>query len=250
VSAWQTNAFPVHLVQVDPANLGTADAAFFAQGANGLDYCVKTVAKTPAAPAAELICNSMAALCGIATAQFDIVKLLDGSLAFGSVWEGSALERQQAIQVLMGKRPGRQVGPTLSRVYAFDLFVHNVDRHLGNYLCVGGRTPGHSVKVYDFSRAFSANGWPLPSLPMPPAANTVSAFRQLNRFHAFDLPGANEVLTKIDSISFSSFKSIIDSIPSNWMSAELRKKVGRWWVDERSGRVSNVIAGLKDGSFL
>ena len=93
------NAFPVHLVQVDPANLGTADAAFFAQGANGLDYCVKTVAKTPGAPATELICNSLAALCGVATAQFDIVELPDGTPAFGSVWEGSALDQQQAIQV-------------------------------------------------------------------------------------------------------------------------------------------------------
>ena len=246
----QLNAFPIHLVQVDPANLGTADAAFFAQGANGLEYCVKSVAKTPSAPAAELVCNSLAGLCGLATAQFDIVELPDGTLAFGSVWEGSALKQQQAIQVLMGKKVGHQVGPNLSRIYAFDLFVHNVDRHLGNYLCVAGRTPGHSVKVYDFSRAFSANGWPLPNLPMPPSANTVRAFRQLRRFHAFDLTGVQEFLVKVDAIPFSAFKSIIDDIPPNWMSAELQKKVVKWWADEHSDRITKILAGLKNGSLL
>lgn len=211
---------------------------------------MKTVAKTPGAPAAELICDSLAALCGVATAQFDIVELPDGTIAFGSVWEGSALDQQQAIQVLMGRAVGHQVGPNLSRIYAFDLLVHNVDRHLGNYLCVAGRTPGHSVKVYDFSRAFSANGWPLPNLPMPATANTVRAFRHLRRVHAFDFAVAKELLAKVDAISFSSVQSIVDNVPTDWMSSELREKVVKWWADEHSARVSTILAGLKDGSLL
>ena len=118
-----------------------------------------------------------------------------------------------------------------------------------DYLCVAGRT-GHSVEVYDFSRAFSANGWPLPILPMPPSAKTVLAFRHLLRTHAFDFSEAKGLLTKVEAIPFSSFKAIIDSVPPDWMSADLRKKVVKWWAGEHSDRVAKILAGLKDGSFL
>ena len=66
-----------------------------------------------------------------------------GEFAFGSIWDASA--HKNPLAVLLGQDPGRQVAKILSRAYAFDLFVHNDDRHAGNYLCVAGRTAGYSV---------------------------------------------------------------------------------------------------------
>jgi hypothetical protein len=246
----QISAFPVRLVQLDPANLGTADAAWFAEGANGVEYCVKTVARTPAVPAAEFICHTLAHTCGIPVPQFDIVELPDGSLAFGSAWEGSAADKQHAIQVLTGARPGRQLVKCLSRIFAFDLFVHNVDRHLGNFLCVAGRTPGHTVKAYDFSRAFTACTWPLPQPPMPSTTRTLTTARLLREIHGFDETEAKGLLDRIDSIPFASFKRLVDGLPLDWLNSKSRSSLLKWWASDRTVRTKEISEGLKNGSFL
>lgn len=245
------SAFPVQIIQEDPANLGTADADRFGDGDNGLQYCIKTCAKTPNAPAAEYMCNGLAALCGLPIASYAIVRLLDGTLAFGSEWDGSKLAAQPALDdLLIGKAPGRQIGPVLSRAYAFDLFVHNVDRHPGNYLGVAGRTLGHSIKLYDFSRAFTATGWPLPPLPLHPSTKTILTHRQLLKHHAFDLGAAEDLLNRIQKIDHASFKSIVTAMPSAWLDVQLRIKVLKWWAGPRDARVNEVKKGLKDGTLL
>lgn len=248
----QVSAFPVELVQVDPANLGTADAAFFAEGANGAEYCVKTCDSTPKAPAAEFICHAIAASCSIPVPGFDVVQMpVTRALAFGSAWEGAAVrDRQALLAVLTGAAPGIQVGRVLSRIYAFDTFVHNPDRHLGNYLCVPART-GYSLKAFDFSRAFSAASWPLPSLPMDSGCRTVSTYRRLRTHHGgFDRAAAFEVLSKIDALSFDSFKRLVEGLPPPWLDAGTRRDMLRWWVDERKRRTDAIRRGLDNGSLL
>jgi hypothetical protein len=246
----QLSAFPIPLISVDPANLGTADAALFGTGDNGLDYCVKTVDKTPRVPGAELICYRLAETCAIAVPQFDVVELPSGALAFGSVWDGSAADRQASFQVLQGQTTGKEVARALSRIYAFDLFVHNVDRHPGNYLCVRGRVPGYAIKAYDFSRAFTAHGWPLPLLPMAASEQTVQTYRHLRPFHPFDLGEACEVLRKIGDMPANALKEVIESLPIGWLEAKFRKQIIKWWAVDRASRVDRIIGGLKDGSFL
>jgi hypothetical protein len=246
----QLSAFPVPLISVDPANLGTADAALFGSADNGIEYCVKTVEKTPRVPGAELICYSLAESCGLAVPQFDVVELPGGPLAFGSVWDGSAAVQQVAIMVLLGQSKGKEIARTLSRIYAFDLFVHNTDRHLNNYLCVGGRLPGYAIRAYDFSRAWTSNGWPLPALPMQANEKTVRTYRHLQSIHPFDLAEANAILGKLRDFPVDAFKRLVDTVPMEWIDAKLRKKIVKWWAEERSIRIGKIIGGLKDGSFL
>jgi hypothetical protein len=246
----QIDAFPVRLVSIDPPNLASVDAAWFGTGDNGLDYCVKTIEKTPHAPAAELICYRLAGFCNLAVPQFDLVEVPGGTVAFGSVWDGSAANQQASFQVLQGQTTGKEVARTLSRIYAFDLFVHNVDRHPGNYLCVGGRGPGHAIKAYDFSRAFTTHGWPLPSLPMDPSMHTVQTYRNLRRIHLFELSEALGVLKKMREIPVAAFKVLIESLPDRWLAAKTRKQVIKWWAVDRATRIDRITGGLKDGSFL
>jgi hypothetical protein len=246
----QTNAFPVQIIQEDPANLGTADADRFGDGEDGLQYCIKTCAKTPRAPAAEYICNSLAAICALPVAGFEIVKLLDGTLAFGSTWESSALHLADLNALLTGNLPGRQIAPTISRIYAFDLFVHNVDRHARNYLGVAGRTAGHSIKLYDFSRAFTAVAWPLPSLPMAATETTIVTHRALLNHHAFDLAAAKQLLDRIAKVDHASFKGIVSHVPVPWLDAQTRIAVLKWWAGPRDTRINQLRKGLEDGSLL
>jgi hypothetical protein len=246
----QVNAFPVRLVQVDPANLGTADAAFFGQGDNGLDYCVKTVAKTPAVPAAELLCHLLAEECGLAVPQFDLVELPDGTIAFGSVWDGTALSRQETVRVLIGQLAGRQIARNLSRIYAFDLFVHNTDRHMGNYLCVAGRNPGHALKCYDFSRALTSHGWPIPRLPMRYTDNTVRVGRQLRKIHPVDFGEIATVLDRLLAVTSATFERFVEGVPQPWLDMTTRQSILKWWESGRERRVEQIREGVKDGSLL
>ena len=246
----QLNAFPIRLMSVDPANLGTADAACFGTGDNGVDYCIKTVEKTPRVPAAELICYSLADLCGLSVPQYDVVEFPEGALGFGSVWDASAADQQSSNSVLLGQSKGKEIARNLSRIYAFDLFVHNVDRHLNNYLCVRGRVPGYTVKAFDFSRAFSAHGWPLPPLPMIESEATVRTFRYLKTLHQFSFSDASDLLNKIKALPASRFRSVLDSLPPKWADAKLKKRMVKWWAEECGGRIDMIAGGLKDGSFL
>lgn len=196
------------------------------------------------------IAHCLARACGFATAEFDIVMLQDGALAFGSVWDSTALAQQQTVELLSGQIPGRGLARNLSRTYALDLFLHNWDRHPGNYLCVKGRTAGYSLKLYDFSRAFTANGWPLPSLPLNAACQTVATYRRAVKTHSFDLPAADEALQQISDTKHSVFKAIVDALPAAWLDAKLRREVLKWWAGPKDKRINEIRKGLKDGSLL
>lgn len=247
---FQLSAIPIKIISTVPASLGSADADLFGEGDTGIEYCIKTVSKTPMAPAAEYVCHCLANACGFATAQFDIVQLRDGTLAFGSVWDSTALAQQQTMELLAGQIPGRGLARNLSRIYALDLFLHNGDRHPGNYLCVKGRTTGYSLKLYDFSRAFTANGWPLPLLPLNPGCQTMVTYRQAVKAHPFDLSAANEALQKIADTEHSQFKGIVDSTPSTWLNAKTKREVLKWWAGPKDKRINEIRKGLKDGSFF
>jgi hypothetical protein len=244
----QLTAFPVHIVQLDPANLGTVDADHVGLGENGLEYCIKTCAKTPLAPAAEYICHALASACALATVDFDIVQLPDGSLAFGSIWDSS--KHKTPLLILTGQSPGHLVQENLSQIYAFDLFVHNVDRHFNNYLCAGGRTVPYTVKVFDFSRAFTATSWPLPSLPMLRTANTVMTYERIRHFLPFMLTEAQKLLDRISTLRYDTFKSIIDGVPASWLDASKKRDVLKWWAGPRTSRINQIRKGLENGTFL
>lgn len=247
---FQLSAIPIRIISTVPASLGSADAALFGEGDTGVEYCIKTVSKTPKAPAAEYICHCLAAACGFPTAQFDIVQLQDGALAFGSVWDSTALAQQQTVDLLAGQIPGRGLARNLSRTFALDLFLHNWDRHAGNYLCVRGRTTGYSLKLYDFSRAFTANGWPLPPLPLNATCQTVATYRRAVTAHPFDLSAATEALQQIADTKHSVFKAIVDAVPSDWIDAITKREVLKWWAGPKDKRINEIRKGLKDGSLL
>lgn len=238
------------ITDLDPCDLGTADAACFGTGDNGLDYVIKTIDKTPLVPAAEFVCHSLADACGIPTPQFHVVEMHDGSHAFGSVWDRSAATEMSIIEQVLVAQQARSVEQSVARIFTLDMFVHNVDRHGKNYLCVAGRTDGHALKAFDFSRAFFVHGWPLPVLPMQSSTRTIATIKVINRHRKFDLAAANATLRRIESLPFELFRSLIDSLPRAWLDNATRTKIKKWWAQERANRISAIQDGLNNGTLF
>ncbi|MEP9349370.1 hypothetical protein [Xanthobacter sp. KR7-225] len=72
------------------------------------------------------------------------------------------------------------LAPTISRILAYDLFIHNVDRHLTNYV-VRRQYSGHAVLAFDYSQAWLFSGFPLPALPLHHQTNTIQALRAMRK---------------------------------------------------------------------
>lgn len=243
--------FPVNIRSCDPANLGSADAALIGMGDDGFDYVIKTVEKTPNVPASEWFCHRLSDLCSIVVPQYSILNIRGMKLAFGSRYDGAIETNSQVIlDILSGQTKANILAERLSAIYALDLFVHNDDRHFGNYM-FNKAMSGYSVKAFDFSRAWLYHGWPLPNLPLRPQCNTVAKFRDLMSHHRFDLTAAEKVLDRLSGLNVGLIQEIHNEMPAEWLSKPNRKSIIKWWSSkDRSKRIEFVRGGLKDGTLL
>lgn len=160
----------VKVVWEDPKNLG-ADCARICRCDDSCEYAVKDGSKDPLLPYAEWFCTHLAELLGIASPACAILEFPDGSTAFGSRWEIGALPMAPPntaphwVQLLSsGAINIDDLKPAFSRIYAFDNFIHNHDRHANNFLFRSGLTR-YAVLAMDYSRAWTHHGIPLPALP-------------------------------------------------------------------------------------
>jgi HipA-like kinase len=168
--------FPLRIRWTDPKGLGTADASVVCRCDDGCDYAVKDGSKHPRTPHNEWFCSSLADAIGIAGPPFNIIEQDNGTLAFGSRWEGGVPPEQWYEMVTKGALTFDDVKPTLARIFAFDNFVYNEDRHPKNFVIRSQRT-GHALLALDYSRAWLYHGFPPHSLPFAPNQNTMAASR-------------------------------------------------------------------------
>jgi len=242
---------PLNVVQLDPSNLGSADCDYIGRADDGMEYAIKTISKNPLTPAAEWFCHGLAALCHIAIPQYEKLTMPDKSLAFGSQWDGAAVNDPKTRQdIINGTVPTGHLSKQLSVILAFDLFVYNTDRHIGNYLFVSSKS-GYAVRAFDFSRAWTSNGWPLPSLLLPSTSSTLNTYNGLKTKHAFDLAVAKELLEKLRAIPNSAIKSIVDDIPNQWIADPLKSQLGIWWDSaDRITRIDGIQKELENGRVI
>jgi hypothetical protein len=121
---------------------------------DGCDYAIKE-AKPGALtlPHSEWFCTELASAIGIASPPCKIVEMLDNTFAFGSRWEGGVVGAHWKEMVKRGEIPLNEIKGTLSRIYAFDHFVHNKDRHDENFIVRAQRGTSYAVLANDYSRA-------------------------------------------------------------------------------------------------
>ncbi|MGO4839208.1 HipA family kinase, partial [Rhizobiaceae sp. 2RAB30] len=186
------------------ANLGSLDTNEGCFCGDAGTFVIKKTDAHPSLPHCEWFCSSLANICGVPLVPFSVIRHPDGNYWFGSQWmNGKTKDWWNLAQ--QGSINFAALADDLSRIYAFDLFIHNVDRHANNYMVVphGG---GHRVYSFDYSRAWLFNGFPPPQIMANPEIATVNvknAFTQL--FGPYlNVGAASQVLDNIDALGVNS----------------------------------------------
>jgi hypothetical protein len=242
---YQKSLLPIKIIQTHPNNQGSADLQLIGEGDNSKDYAIKQVADSAKGhlPATELFCYELAARINIPTPNYDIVMLKDGTLAFGSEWEGvsSIKDSADVIEYLTGNKPVKNFKMFLSKVFAFDLFINNVDRHLGNILFRNSYS-GTIALAFDYGRAWyeiDAFGYQATS----PKYKTKIANSIIKNFKQYDKDIALETLKKLSNIPVTAIERILCTIPTDWFSSAHRKEITSWWgSDEMKARLTKLEA--------
>lgn len=246
---------PLRVIQVDPSNLGTADCTATGRCDDGLDYAIKDAHTNPLVPHSEWFCTQLAELLGLAGPPCRVLQMPSGETVFGSRWEGGVLQPKPAPQwhdlVANGQIKLADVAPILSRLYAFDHFVHNVDRHAGNVLVRQQKT-GHALLAFDYSRAWAVQGFPLPG-PGLGGTNTFNLQRQLTgKFGRYINPQeAGKFLELIKQVPILNITKIIEGHPQDWITTNLKDEIIKWWgAPKFIERIETIAKGVVNGNYL
>jgi hypothetical protein len=253
--------FPLKVKFVDPADIG-ADSEFCCTAEDNCNYRIKDKVSGQAhetTPHSEWFCTRLASMIGIACPPFNVLEMPDGTLVFGSRWEGGLLRRKPGDEagywyekVRSGEIPLADVSDVLTNIYAFDHFVNNVDRTLENFL-VREQRNGFAILAFDFSRAWIRFGMPLPRTPLGDC-HTVGAQRDLRGYWkaAYIKPDtASILLDKISKITVKDINNIINEHPSDWLTAAQKKAILKWWGSKGMlDRIREISEGIADGSCL
>lgn len=230
---------------------GTADTSEGCFCEDKAGYVVKpNTADSPKASHNEWLSAHLAVRCDVPLLGFNIIETTSGELWFGSEWYPGEvrdwwnLAAGGAIQI-------DDLREDLSRIYAFDLFVNNGDRHSGNYI-VRAEAGGHRVYAMDHGRSWQFGGFPPPAPPMA-ACNTTN-FRDWMKAHFPGFPVVapmKEVLYKLMSVPAADIERIVTNQPSNWLTIIESQGVIDWWNNgHAAARISEIDAGIDDGSLL
>jgi hypothetical protein len=242
----------------------SSDCEMVCRCEDGCDYVIKE-AKPGAStlPHSEWFCTALAEAIGIASPPCKIVEMPDSTFAFGSRWEGGVLVPQAGAtpggnwweKVKSGEIDLDSIKSTLSRIYAFDHFVHNKDRHRDNYIVRNQREAGFAVLANDYSRAWLICGFPLPALPMNENRdNTLIDKRYFARYwdtEYIDKDEACIALARIRNTTSKNIARIIDDHPDDWLTRAQREDILKWWDSQlRLDRIDIITRGIRDGSYL
>ncbi len=119
-----------------------------------------------------------------------MVALQKGELAFGSVWESGVhkISDFNAVESLLVDAVVK-LDKFFSKVYAFDLFINNIDRHWWNFL-FRQSYQGVIALAFGYSRAW------------------------------LEVKYAEDTLNEISAIDISTIKQILLEIPKEWMTKQ------------------------------
>jgi hypothetical protein len=243
--AYQKNLFPIEIVATYPNESGSADLSMIGTGVDGRDYAIKTCSDGKGyVPITELFCYELARALNIATPDFQIVKIRSGELAFGSVWEGGVQLISQVTElekILSGTKPVRNLKAFISRVFALDLFINNIDRHFGNFLFRSSYN-SHIGLAYDFGRAWYEIN-PFGYEVVQKNSKTIQCNFFARNFNQYDRSLASNALDEISVIENSSIRDILLRAPELWLKESERIEFLNWWGSSEMQNRINTLKG-------
>ncbi|MDF2777702.1 MAG: hypothetical protein K0S90_1225 [Enterobacteriaceae bacterium] len=256
----QGNLFELEFHDYTPSGIGTAHLTGFAIASDEMEYAVKgmkgntsvPVQNPSQVPAAEWFCTNLAEKCGIATPVCKVLKCIsEGDYVFGSriehaAWK-SGLNAAQWVQLLSSAN--ESLKKQLWAIYAFDQFVHNIDRHLNNYLYMVNSRDQVIVKTFDFSLSSFVIGWPRSTTATLPVDSNTTVNWSIAKQLIGDTPElrgvALAVLDRIQRIGVGVISDIIDTMPEEWLPTMHRDYFLKWWdSEERTLRIEAIRAEI------
>lgn len=241
----QLSLIPQTIVTWYPAKR-TASRPRTAQASDGLDYAVKHDEKGSPIRANEWVCAHIAQAVGIPVPHCIIVTDEFGERLFASQIYGDDIHDNRPI--FMGSLPHQDIIKQISKIYAFDLFVYNTDRHINNYLI---KSQNNKERIFAFDHSHSLfSHWPNIQLPMPHASATVTSLRSIKARWGFDVPSAVAVLEKLEKVPLAAVEAMIRGMPSNWLAEAFRDEFLSWWDKDGKTRTQEVKDGIQNGKFI
>lgn len=243
---------PVKIKTLYPKNtLLGADYAGIALCDDDVEYVLKDMSSHPTTPHNEWFCHCLAESVGLAVPQFCMVETGIGEFCFGSRWEGGLLPTNWATLLAAGHLKIAQFSGALSRIWAFDHFVFNDDRHKGNFI-VRHQHHNMAMLAMDFSRAWLDKGFPPGPLPFTAADNTLLLIRALIKMFGnfIDNNEVNKILDAIANVDVKRIQDIISSHPQNWVTPQDVHDILSWWPTGRDPRLLMIRQGLCGGTYL
>lgn len=251
----QDELFPLTTVIEMPDHGSTADVWGKVQAVDTQIYLVKTDERG-AGPirASEWVGTLLAEEMNMPCATPKVIRLSDGQLGFGSRWIGSVADAAITSQILTcttvgtGTKPVPGLAALLSALFAFDMFINNVDRHDENYISVDHNGTRRFYAI-DFGRSLfwrpDMDEFPLPSQP------TRVTFRRIAQRHGLDKSAALAMVDRLSGLGPRLISSILSSMPVEWLDRAKRETFLDWWQSEaRQQRLERLRVGLIDGTLL
>lgn len=233
-------------------------AVFGSEDANEGCFCgdaggfvIKKNGAAATMPHDEWFCSSLAAASGVPQVPFSVIRHTDGNLWFGSRWmNGKTADWWNLAQ--QGSIDFATLADDLSRIYALDLFIHNVDRHANNFMVVPEGS-GHRVYSFDYSRAWLHHGFPPPQIMTEVTLATLNVREWLKRTFGvyINVNVAMQILDNIDRMNTAAIERIISSHPKDWLTQQQEDDIVNWWGNgSASARVAAIKTGLNDGTLV
>lgn len=237
----QISLLPTILVDEQPPPPNTSkDLLWIGFDEKGSRYAFKTSEpQHPILPLIEWLCYHLCSLAGIATPHFAIVQRVDGSLAFGSLWEEQAQQfNPSKISEVQMTTWLQRASSDVSAMFALDAFMPNPDRHLANILFVQ-IGPRLRALAFDWSRTHLFSPW-----PWAQGCNSTQVWQWL-KHSALVQPQATQAhMQRIASITPEQVKNILLAAPQEWRNNLDCEATAQWWGTQAHQRSQDALALL------
>lgn len=256
VTNGQPEMFPLTLTGIRPGVPQGQHIEFIGDAGGEVYYCKRDRVGMPL-PAIEWFCSNLASHLGIPVPDFAQIRNPENEeVLFGSkqVW-GTAgpFEAQTFLTTPSNYDPAigdpySWLGPYLSRLYAFDLFIGNPDRQVSNFLLTDA-SRAKKLIAFDFAsadfRLMHETNFPIAE------TQTLSVGRQVRRVRKFDTDSALELIDRIAAIPITVIEGILTSMAENWMSENRKGEICEHWQKDRvQKRLAALRSGVRDESLL
>jgi hypothetical protein len=212
----QKELFPLRtIVEIQDDRLGS-DAWGRIQGTDSQWYLVKGDKGGPHVRAGDWLGTHIAEIADVLCPTPRIIEMADGQLFFGSqVVEGIA-DCTETAEILTSDTlatGGGGLKSWLSRVYALDMAINNIDRHELNYL---SKNHSGTRRFYaiDFCRCLHWAG-SLNEFPQP-GSHTRHMGKRIRDRHGFDIGAALSMLDRLMRIERKEIGAIVAGMPREW----------------------------------